>query len=398
MKKVEMEALEAVKEEKALEAVVAEVKEISEAEAKAEKAMEVAEIKADLAKKFEARKAEILSKLQERKRDLTISELIFFSQNIKGILPAQRRDDSHNPSMRSAIVMSALQGKPIGTITLAYATDIDTFYVMDGQSRLKDIQLALQGQVKGVELTLETRKALLNHNVSITWEEGEEAYLNMRFAEINNCKALSQLQKNRGMLAVNKSGLLTDLNRLSNHRLFTMCLSNANIVQEMPLAILQTVVALATNCYQSSNAKMVDAISKSETEIDIELLEDILNRTAVAVDDLEEKGCTKYNLIHFLHRMYMGTCVHKPLIGGGERSKNTKKFTDCTFDTSIIDTSFLEDTLCKAVFSTTGANSAPQNKIRCDKMENWVADVVFASMPAEEQAQTGVLDPDSLTA
>lgn len=335
---------------------------------------------------------EILEKLERQERALSVRDLLIFSQNIKSVCPAQRLDSSHNESMGMGIVQSLLDGFKIGTITIAYATDKNVYYILDGQSRLKDIANYLSNQYK-VEPTTESKELVKNSMVDITYYMGSDEQLLKQFGSINNNKTLSTLQKNKYRIV--GSDIETTIHDIANHPFLAKHLSSAKMNTEENLAISQLIIANIGNVYSASNVKLVDGIaSLIDGTIDTDKVINILDLLSEASDtDLEYK-LSKYQIIHTVTALYNSTVTYAPITKSGRSTKKSDLVVyPVIIDLDTVTAYFMA--VSRITIETQGANSAPQNVIRINNFNNKLADTMHTMIdkkPTVEQSELMVSD------
>ena len=276
-----------------------------------------------------------------------------------------QRTPSHDSKKAIDILTSIYQNKYSGVLHFG-VIDKDTLSILDGSSRLQDIQNLIEG-VEGVAIKKEvfnSEKQCLE-TIKTPWkllkEDEKKAFLNYEFpcvilsgvnnsetfVNLNSSTSLSAIQKNKGNLS---EGVLNVIELFNNSAIIKNCLSDRQRQKDETIIVAFQFLSNVYGVYSASNKKLVDNVKATELlNFNFDRLEGLLNKFNNIDIDIN-----KYCLVSLLSVLY-----NSPL-----ELNNIPMF-----DNNIV---FKID--------TAGANSAPANESRLLKASKKLNNVLGVSV------------------
>lgn len=289
----------------------------------------------------------------------TIDELLKMMKNDELVRETMQRTPSHDEKKALEIIDSILSNRYCGIITLAELekNGKKVYSILDGSSRLQDIENYFNNSIWftiteietiATENGTKTIKSKTNKNFNSLNEKEKNQFLSFAFPcivlqnatdeerqsafiNINSSVALSNIQKNKGLVS-DKMQAIIDV--LSNSKVINNCFTKRQIQKDEIVSFAFTMLSNIYDCYSSSNKTLTNNVK------DIDLSEFDLNKleTISSLFDEIEIQVNKYVLISHFSNLY-NSCI--------DLSKVAK------FDNNII-----------YKVDTAGANSTPKNDER----------------------------------
>ena len=233
---------------------------------------------------------------------LKISELLEMLEKGELVRGTYQRTPSHDLKKSREIVGDILKNKFTGPLTFSKNPENEICEIIDGSSRLADVQNYVGGKF-GIlsqyldensklckketffqELEEEEKNNFLNYEfpiLSVEWASRLEM-----FVKLNSATTLSVVQKNKGNL---NSCFSECLEEFKKSHICSVCLTDRQLQKDEDVAIIAQIIANVNNCYSSSNSKLMENI-RNKT-IDVDTFKSILNKM---------KGLEDISKYHFI--------------------------------------------------------------------------------------------------
>jgi len=290
----------------------------------------------------------------------TINELNEMMKKGELIRESMQRTPSHDTKKALEIVDSILSNRFAGIITLATIekNNKKVYSILDGSSRLKDIQDYINGNIfftitttteETTENGTKTIKSKINKTFNNMLEKEKEEFLNYKFnciiledatdeerqkafININSSVALSNIQKTKGLVNDNLQQIF-DI--FTNSKIVNNIFTARQIQKDEIIMLSYTTLANIFDCYTASNKKLVQEVNKIDlSNFNLERLKQCLQ----LFDNIEIK-INKYVVISHIANLY-NSSINDLLQNG-------------LFDNNVI-----------FATNTAGANSTPENDKR----------------------------------
>lgn len=298
----------------------------------------------------------------ETTKSFKVSELLEMLKDGSLIREGYQRTPSHDSKKALEIIDSIKNGRYSGVLTLAEIGESGVLAILDGSSRLKDIEDYVNNKIFKVEPVTEkevnsngdvvTVKKKVSRNFENMDDVEKNAFLNYTFnciilqrtsmeervkafVNVNSSVALSNIQKSKGNAP---SVVLELVEAFTSSKIVNRVFTARLIQKDEPTAFIYTLLGNVLGVYSSSNKAMVNNVNKSaELEsVDVDRLKALFNK-------FDEVDCStpKYCLLSHLVNLYESRIDVEALP---------------SFDNRVI-----------YEVATQGANSAEQNEKRLDK-------------------------------
>ena len=263
-----------------------------------------------------------------------------------------QRTPSHDLKKSREIVGDILKGKFAGALTFSRNSDNGICEIIDGSSRLADVQNYVGGKFGIISQYLDENGKLCKREIFFQELEDEEKnnFLNYgfpilevewasrleMFVKLNSSTTLSVIQKNKGNL---NSCFSECLEEFKKSHVCAACLTDRQLQKDEDVAIIAQIIANVNGCYSSSNSKLMENIR--DKSVDVDTFKSILNK----MEGLED--ISKYHFISVVSALMTPD-------GKGRR-----------VDISSIDE--IDNRYLNFKIDTAGANSAEKNTERIKK-------------------------------
>lgn len=263
-----------------------------------------------------------------------------------------QRTPSHDLKKSREIVGDILKNKFAGALTFSKNPENGIVEIIDGSSRLDDVEKYVGGKFGIITQYLDENSKLCKKEIFFQELEEEEknSFLNYEFpilevewvsrlemfVKLNSATSLSVVQKNKGNL---NSCFSECLEKFKKSHVCAVCLTDRQLQKDEDVAIIAQIIANVNGCYSSSNSKLMENI-RNKT-IDVDIFESILQKME-GIEDI-----SKYHLISLVSALMTPD-------GKGRR-----------VDISSIDE--IDSRYLNFKIDTAGANSAEKNTERIKK-------------------------------
>lgn len=285
-------------------------------------------------------------------KNLKISELMEMLEKGELVRGSYQRTPSHDLKKSREIVGDILKNKFAGALTFSKNPENGIIEIIDGSSRLADIENFTEGEFGIITQYLDENSKLCKKEIFFQELEEEEknSFLNYEFpilevdwnsrlemfVKLNSATTLSVVQKNKGNL---NSCFSECLEEFKKSHVCAVCLTERQLQKDEDVAIIAQIIANVNVCYSSSNSKLMENIR--DKTIDIDTFKAILQK----MEGLED--ISKYHLISVVSALMTAD-------GKGRR-----------VDISSIDE--IDSRYLNFKIDTAGANSAEKNTERIKK-------------------------------
>lgn len=265
----------------------------------------------------------------ETMKSYKVSELLEMLESGNLVREMYQRTPSHDKKFGQGIIKSLLNGQDINIITLAQ-TEVGKLAILDGSSRLQDIQNFINGDLTLTETATEiytnSKGETLEKSTKIerTFTELSETVKSQfmettvlcriiegldingrfdKFLQLNNSTSLSNVQKSKGL----SSELLESLNEYLLCKPFiNKVFTSRNIQKDEVYGLSVLILANIGNVYNASYVKMLDNVKKlTNDDIDIDRIKEIVDTINQAFnDETITVSVNKYNLVHLINALY----------------------------------------------------------------------------------------------
>lgn len=235
-------------------------------------------------------------------KNLKISELMEMLEKGELIRGSYQRTPSHDLKKSREIVGDILKNKFAGALTFSKNQESGVIEIIDGSSRLADIENYFSGKFGTIIQYLDENSKLCKREIFFQELEEEEKnnFLNYEFpilevdwnsrlemfVKLNSATTLSVVQKNKGTL---NSCFSECLEEFKKSHICSVCLTERQLQKDEDVSIVAQIVANVNGCYSSSNSKLMENI-RNKT-IDVDIFKSILQK----MEGLED--ISKYHLI-----------------------------------------------------------------------------------------------------
>ena len=228
-----------------------------------------------------------------------LMEMLGKGELIRG---SYQRTPSHDLKKSREIIGDILKSKFAGALTFSKNPENGTVEIIDGSSRLADIENYVKGNFGIISQYLDESSKLCKREIFFQELEDEEknSFLNYEFpilsvdwnsrlemfVKLNSATTLSVVQKNKGNL---NSCFSECLEEFKKSHVCSVCLTDRQLQKDEDVSIIAQIIANVNNCYSSSNSKLMENI-RTKT-IDVDTFKAILRK----MEGLED--ISKYHLI-----------------------------------------------------------------------------------------------------
>ena len=228
-----------------------------------------------------------------------LMEMLGKGELIRG---SYQRTPSHDLKKSREIVGDILKNKFAGALTFSKNPENGIVEIIDGSSRLADIENYVGGKFGTIVQYLDENSKLCKKEIFFQELEEEEKnnFLNYEFpilevdwnsrlemfVKLNSATTLSVVQKNKGNL---NSCFSECLEEFKKSKVCSVCLTDRQLQKDEDVSIIAQIIANVNNCYSSSNSKLMENI-RNKT-IDVDTFKSILNK----MEGLED--ISKYHFI-----------------------------------------------------------------------------------------------------
>ena len=231
-----------------------------------------------------------------------IQKMLEMLENGELVRGSYQRTPSHDLKKSREIIGDILKGKFAGALTFSKNPENGIIEIIDGSSRLADIENYVKGnfgiliqyldensklckkEIFFQELEEEERNSFLNYEFPIL-EVDWASRLEM-FVKLNSATTLSVVQKNKGNV---NSCFSECLEEFKKSHVCSVCLTDRQLQKDEDVAIIAQIIANINNCYSSSNSKLMENIR--DKRIDVDIFKSILQKME-GIEDI-----SKYHLI-----------------------------------------------------------------------------------------------------
>ena len=234
--------------------------------------------------------------------NLKIQKMLEMLENGELTRGSYQRTPSHDLKKSREIVGDILKGKFAGALTFSVNKENGIIEIIDGSSRLADIENYFKGKFGIITQYLDENLKLCKREIFFQELEDEEKnlFLNYEFpilevdwnsrlemfVKLNSATTLSVIQKNKGNL---NSCFSECLEEFKKSHVCSVCLTDRQLQKDEDVSIIAQIIANINGCYSSSNSKLMENIR--DKSIDIDTFKAILNK----MEGLED--ISKYHLI-----------------------------------------------------------------------------------------------------
>lgn len=284
--------------------------------------------------------------------NLKIEKMLEMMENGELVRGTYQRTPSHDLKKSREIIGDILKNKFAGALTFSTNPENGIVEIIDGSSRLADIENYFGGKFGIVSQYLDENSKLCKKEIFFQELEEEEknSFLNYEFpilsvdwnsrlemfVKLNSATTLSVIQKNKGNL---NDCFAQCLEEFKKSHVCSVCLTDRQLQKDEDVAIIAQIIANVNGCYSSSNSKLMENIR--DKTIDIDTFKSILQK----MEGLED--ISKYHLISVVSALMTAD-------GKGRR-----------VDISSIDE--IDSRYLNFKIDTAGANSAEKNTERIKK-------------------------------
>lgn len=235
-------------------------------------------------------------------KNLKIENLLKMLEEGTLVRGSYQRTPSHDLKKSREILNDILKRKFAGALTFSVNPENGITEIIDGSSRLADIQNFTEGKFGIIYQYLdENSKLCKKEQFFQELEETEKtAFLNYEFpilevdwnsrlemfVKLNSSTTLSVVQKNKGNL---NDCFCQCLEAFKNSHVCSVCLTERQLQKDEDVGLIAQVFANVNNCYSSSNSKLMENIR--DKTIDVNIFQSILDK----MEGLED--ISKYHLI-----------------------------------------------------------------------------------------------------
>ena len=228
-----------------------------------------------------------------------LMEMLGKGELIRG---SYQRTPSHDLKKSREIVGDILKNKFAGALTFSTNPENGIVEIIDGSSRLADIENFTHNKFGIITQYLDENSKLCKREIFFQELEEEERnnFLNYEFpilqiewasrlemfVKLNSATTLSVVQKNKG----NLNDCFTQcLEEFKKSHVCAVCLTDRQLQKDEDVSIIAQIVANVNGCYSSSNSKLMENI-RNKT-VDVDTFKSILQK----MQGLED--ITKYHFI-----------------------------------------------------------------------------------------------------
>lgn len=233
---------------------------------------------------------------------LKIEKMLEMLGNGTLVRGSYQRTPSHDLNKSREIVGDILKCKFAGALTFSVNPENGIAEIIDGSSRLADIQNFTAGKFGIIfqylnesgklckkeqffqELEEEEKNAFLNYEfpiLDVAWNSRLEM-----FVKLNSATTLSVVQKNKGNL---NDSFVVCLDMFKKSHVCSVCLTERQLQKDEDVGVIAQVFANVNGCYSSSNSKLMENIR--DKSIDADVFQSILQK----MEGLED--ISKYHFI-----------------------------------------------------------------------------------------------------
>lgn len=283
---------------------------------------------------------------------MKIEKMLEMLGNGELIRGTYQRTPSHDLKKSREIIGDILKNKFAGALTFSTNPENGIIEIIDGSSRLADIENYFSGKFGIITQYLDENSKLCKKEIYYQELEEEEknSFLNYEFpilevdwslrlemfVKLNSATTLSLVQKNKGNL---NECFAQCLEAFKHSHICSVCLTERQLQKDEDVSIIAQIIANVNNCYSSSNSKLMENIR--DKNIDIDTFKSILQKM---------KGIEDISKYHFI------SLVSALMTPDGKGRK--------------VDLSALEEIDSRYLnfkIDTAGANSAEKNTERIKK-------------------------------
>ena len=234
--------------------------------------------------------------------NLKIEKMLEMLENGELVRGSYQRTPSHDLKKSREIVGDILKGKFAGALTFSANPENEIVEIIDGSSRLADIENFTEGKYGIIIQYLDENSKLCKREIFFQELEDEEKnnFLNYEFpilevdwssrlemfVKLNSATTLSVVQKNKG----NLNDCFTEcLEAFKHSHICSVCLTERQLQKDEDVSIIAQIFANINNCYSSSNSKLMENIRNKS--IDVDTFKAILNKMQ-GIEDI-----SKYHFI-----------------------------------------------------------------------------------------------------
>ena len=284
--------------------------------------------------------------------NLKIEKMLEMLEKGELVRGTYQRTPSHDLKKSREIIGDILKNKFAGALTFSKNPEGEIVEIIDGSSRLADIENFTNGKFGIITQYLDESSKLCKKEIFFQELEEEEKnnFLNYEFpilsvdwnsrlemfVKLNSATTLSVVQKNKGNL---NSCFSECLEEFKKSHVCSVCLTDRQLQKDEDVSIIAQIIANVNGCYSSSNSKLMENI-RNKT-IDVDVFKSILNK----MEGLED--ISKYHFISVVSALMTPD-------GKGRR-----------VDISSIDE--IDGRYLNFKIDTAGANSAEKNTERIKK-------------------------------
>ena len=258
-----------------------------------------------------------------KNKSYKIRELLEMLENGGIIRENFQRTPSHDDKKALEIISSIQNKSYSGIITLAEIGNSGKLSILDGSSRLQDIQNFVNNTIFRTETitttendgnTTKTIKTKVQRNFQSLTDMEKNSFLDYEFpciilentsiddrvkafVNVNSSVALSSIQKNKGNIS---SKLLEVVEIISRSKIINHIFTKRLLQKDEATAFSYILIANIYDCYVATNSKLVDAVNKIDlSEFDLVRLENCLT-----LFDEIEIDVNKYCILSHLVNLY----------------------------------------------------------------------------------------------
>ena len=262
-----------------------------------------------------------------KNQNYTIRELLEMLENGGLIRENFQRTPSHDDKKALEIIGSITSGRYSGILTLAEIGNSGKLSILDGSSRLQDIQNFVNNSLYKTDTitttesdgnTTKTIKSKVKMDFQSLTEMEKNTFLDYEFpciilenttiedrvkafVNVNSSVALSSIQKNKGNIS---SKLLEIVEIVGSSKIVNHIFTKRLLQKDEATAFTYVLLANVYGCYVATNAKLVDAVNKLDlTDFNLIRLENVLS----LFDDIEI-DVNKYCILSHIVNLY-NSCI-----------------------------------------------------------------------------------------
>lgn len=258
-----------------------------------------------------------------KNKSYSIRELLEMMEKNVLIRENFQRTPSHDDKKALEIISSIQNKSYSGIITLAEIGETGKLSILDGSSRLQDIQNFVNNTIFRTETitttendgnTTKTIKAKVQRNFQSLTDMEKNSFLEYKFpciilentsiddrvkafVNVNSSVALSSIQKNKGNI---NSKMLEIVEKITNSNIINHIFSKRLLQKDEATAFSYTLIANIYDSYVATNSKLTENVNKLDlTNFDIIRLENCLS-----LFDEIEIDVNKYCILSHLVNLY----------------------------------------------------------------------------------------------